>query len=111
MLIPVVTTSIAILEHMDKRRVEKEKVIVEIEKQATDEVLNSIVRKVPKDSIEKAAEEDLKTAQPSLRPEIDRLKTNPNIALWNFDRVVKKDPKSVDARKGSIYSKILTKKQ
>lgn len=110
-LIPVFTTSIAILEHVDKLRVEKEKAIVEIEKQATDEVLETIAKKVPKEAIERAATEDLKAAQPSLDTGIRRLKTNPNVALREFDRVVKKDPKSIDARKGAIYSKILTQKK
>ena len=75
------------------------------------EEIKDSTKKVPKEAIERAATEDLKAAQPSLNPGINRLKKNSNLALREFDRAVKKDPKSIDARKGSIYSKILTKKK
>jgi len=96
---------------MWKVRAVEKKEIVEADKQATDQVLASILELIPKSAIENAAAEDLRSAQPYFRSRINMLKTNPSEALSDFNSQVKEDPKNIEARKASIYSKIFTEKK
>jgi hypothetical protein len=111
LLIPFITTSIAILEHIDKLRVEKAKAEAVAENQATNEVLDSIVERIPKERIEEAAADSMQMAPTDIRSKINLIRTNPETALMDFKSKVKVDPDNMDARKGIIYSKILAEKK